>query len=101
MVEQVRNALNETTVRETLTAIHELCELVGHPATVRDVAVWADQPLGTMHGWLNRLRKRGLVERSAAARSLRLTPAGRRHIGLPKVITLSDFGPNPVVRLYG
>lgn len=98
----MRNALNDTTLRQTLTAIHELRELVGHPATVRDVACWTDQPLGTISGWLNRLRERGLVKwNSSAKRSLRLTAEGRKLIGLPKVVTLADFGADPVVRLYG
>lgn len=99
MVGEMRNVLTEAKARAVLTAIHQFRVVVGHPATVRDVATWMDQPLGTMYSWLNRLRERGLVERTVK-RSLRLTPEGRALIGLPRVVTLADCGPNPVVRLY-
>ena len=98
-----------------LKMVHSWLEERGYAPSVRDIACHTDIPSTTVQNNVERLVAQGALARygrawdssrpgcitATRARTLRLTPPGRRLLGLPpEVIRLSDFGPDPIVRLY-
>jgi isopentenyldiphosphate isomerase len=84
-------------LRSRLLRAIRRCSLdLGYPPSLRDLeAVLGFYP----HYQLDKAREAGDVEwEQTTARCVRLTAKGRAAIG---VVTLADFGPDPVVRLYG